>query len=170
MDSNYASLNSYYGKEKFEYSSTYNVAKFDIVKYANEAKFQAINVDPSISSMTIQPSFPDGQVIIKADRLPDNFEIRSFDVYNNEAGKWVHNTIPLSVLYKYITYDNKKKEIYIGAVPTVPGVQPVPTVPVVRPSLQSQVFALGARNSAPTVRLLNNKIEGNPFARIYITY
>lgn len=161
MDSNYASLNSYYGKEKFEYSSTYNVAKFDIVKYANEAKFQAINVDPSISIMSIQPSFPDGQVIIKADRLPDNFEIKSFDVFNNIAGKWVHNTIPLSVLYKYITYDNEKKEIYIGAVPTVPGV---------RPALQSQVFALGARNSAPTVRLLNNQIQGSPLARIYITW
>lgn len=168
MDSNYASLASYYGKESFEYSSTYNRGKFDIVKYANESKFQAINVDPSISSMTIQPSFPDGQVIIKADMLPDNFEIRSFDVFNNELGKWVHNTIPLSLLYKYITYDNKKKEIYIGAVPTVPGVQPVPTVPVVRPSLQSQVFALGNRNSAP--RLLNNNIEGSPFARIYITW
>ena len=161
MDSNYASLGSYYGKESFEYSSTYNLGKFDIVKYANESKFQAINVDPSISSMTIQPSFPDGQVIINADKLPDNFEIRSFDVFNNELGKWVHNTIPLSLLYKYITYDNKKKEIYIGAVPTVPGV---------RAALQSQVFALGNRNSAPTVRLLNNKIEGSPFARIYITW
>ena len=111
--------------------------------------------------MTIQPSFPDGQVIINADKLPDNFEIRSFDVFNNELGKWVHNTIPLSLLYKYITYDNKKKEIYIGAVPTVPGV---------RAALQSQVFALGNKNSAPTVRLLNNKIEGSPFARIYITW
>jgi len=161
MDSNYASLNSYYGKESFEYSSTYNVGKFDIVKYNNEAKFQAINVDPSISAMSIQSSFPDGQVIIKADRLPENFEIRSFDVFNNEGGKWVHNTIPLSVLFKYITYDNKKKEIYIGAVPTVPGV---------RVALQSQVFALGARNSAPTVRLLNNRIQGDPFARIYITW
>ena len=164
MDSNYASLNSYYGKkntETFEYSSIYNVGKFDIVKYNNEAKFQAINVDPSISSSRLQVTFPDGQLIIKADRLPDNFEIRSFDVFNNEDGTWVHNTIPLSLLYKYITYDNKKKEIYIGAVPTVPSV---------RVALQSQVFALGARNSAPTVRLLNNKIEGSPFARIYITW
>jgi len=162
MDSNYASLNSYYGKESFVYSSTYNVGKFDIVKYNNEARFQAINVDPSISSMSIQPSFPDGQVIIKADMLPENFEIKSFDVFNNEGGKWVHNTIPLSVLYKYITYDNKKKEIYIGAAPTVP--------PLVKVALQSQVFALGARNSAPTVRVLNNQIQGDPFARIYITW
>ena len=165
MDSNYASLGSYYGKESFEYSSRYNLGKFDIVKYANESKFQAINVDPSISSKTVQSSFPDGQVTINADMLPDNFEIKSFNVFNNEAGTWVHNTIPLSLLYKYITYDNKKKEIYIGAVPTVPGTKAEPLK-----ALQAYAFALGNKLSAPTVTLLGNKIVGNPFARVYITW
>ena len=169
MDSNYTSLGSYYGKENFKYSSTYNVGKFDIVKYNLDSKFQVINVDPSISSMSIQPSFPvpDGQVTIKADMLPDNFEIKSFDVFNNESGKWVHNTIPLSLLYKYITYDNKKKEIYIGAVPSVPGTK-AKADPL--KALQAYTFALGNKNSAPTVTVLNNKIVGNPFARVYVTW
>jgi hypothetical protein len=167
MDSNYASLGSYYGKkntETFEYSSTYNVGKFDIVKYSDSMKFQITDVDPLISSSRIQGIFPDGQLIIKADMLPDNFEIKTIDVFNNEAGVWVHNTIPLSLLYKYITYDNKKKEIYIGAVPTVPGTRAEPLK-----ALQSFAFAVN-RTKSPSVSLVNNKIVGSPFARVYITW
>lgn len=181
MHSNYASLSTYYknqSEEGFEYSSDYNVGKFDIVKYNDGFKFQIINIDSSISSMPIQPagiiSAPnDGRLILKADNLPNNFEIKSFDIFNNENGVWVHNTNPIAASYsnptpatqsRYIHYDNVNKLIYIGGVPNNTTLSAPPQI-----NLQASVFKV-TRTAAPTVVVSNNKIVGNAFARVYITW
>ena len=159
MDSNYNSLGQYYkNQSKYissENFSVYNSGKFDIGKIENQAKFQVINVDSSISNMSIQPASVDGQLTVKADRLPNNFEIKSFDIFNNENGVWVHNTIPItSTLYRYVTYDNKKKEIYIG---------------VPAKTLQDYVFNVN-KLKTPSIKSIDGVISGSPFIRIYITW
>lgn len=182
MQSDYASLSTYYKNqsEGFEYSSQYNVGKFDIVKYNDGFKFQIINIDSSISSMPTQPagiiSAPnDGQLILNADKLPNNFEIKSFDIFNNENGVWIHNTNPIAASYtnstsastnRYIHYDNVNKLIYIGSVPTTNTTLPAPP----QINLQASVFKV-TRTAAPTVVVSNdNKIVGKAFARVYITW
>ena len=118
MLSNYTTLRQYYkNQNSSENFSEYNVGKFEIAKTSKtELAFKIINsdisndVDATIYNMPLKTL-----MTIKADKLPDNFEIKSVQLFVKDiTGKWGPVITPF--IFEYLTYDSGKKEIYFGKV------------------------------------------------------
>lgn len=125
MDSNYATLNQYYRKQSIEnYAAEYNSGSFELVRFS-DSSLKIENSTISSTTHSLIPSQKAGpvgkevtvwdQIIVKADLLPNNFELKSIDVFQKNAdGVWASSIDPQTTLS--ISYDNTKKEIYIGGV------------------------------------------------------
>ena len=177
MNSNYTSLGQYYKNQTKEtFSNDYNSGKFEISRTSNDI-YQDINIDSNISSnkssMAVTESAVDssgnvinGVLTIDADKLPDNFEIKSVDVSMNYGDKWSPSVIPFNNLF--FTYDNKLKKIYIGKTNFFHNL-PDPKLPRLRANsilaAQLKSVVLGVRDY--TKSPMNAQI---PFARFYITW
>ena len=122
MNSNYASLNQYYRKQSRENYADYNSGSFEIFKSANSvvrimkstitAKTQR-DILPITELVQSKPVIVYDQIKVFADLLPDNFELKSIEVFQkNNDGLWASSIDPFPNLN--ISYNNVLKEIYIG--------------------------------------------------------
>lgn len=168
MNSGYTSLAQYY-KNQTKETFAYNSGKFEISR-TRDGIYQVINIDSDISSSQTSAAVMDssvdrsgnlinGVLTVNADRLPDDFEIKSVDVSMNYGDKWSPSVIPFNNLY--FSYDNKLKKIYIGKTNFFHNL-PTPRISV---AAQLTSLVLGVRDK------LTSPMDANiPFARFHITW
>lgn len=160
MDSNYATLNQYYRKQSRENYAEYNSGSFEIFKSANSvvrimkstitSKTQP-DILPITEIVQSKPVIVYEQIKVFADLLPDNFELKSVEVFQkNNDGVWASSIDPFPNLN--ISYNNILKEIYIGA------------------KGRTQLFPLVFKDRKTVVKNVTPPPIDETIAKVYITW